>query len=32
MTREHVRQIEKRALAKLRHPSFSCGLKYLLEL
>ena len=32
MTREHVRKIEKRALAKLRHPSFSCGLKHLLEL
>ena len=31
-TRERVRQIEKRALAKLRHPSFACGLRYLLEL
>ena len=30
--REHVRQIEKRALSKLRHPSFAFGLKYLLEL
>ncbi len=32
LTRENVRQIEKRALAKLRHPSFSCGLEYLLDL
>ena len=32
ITREHVRQIEKRALSKLRHPSYSFGLRYLLEL
>ena len=32
LSREHVRQIEKRALSKLRHPSFAFGLRYLLEL
>ena len=32
LTREHVRQIEKRALSKLRHPSYSFGLKYLIDL
>ena len=32
LSREHVRQIEKRALSKLRHPSFAFGLQYLLEL
>ncbi|MDE0168152.1 MAG: sigma-70 family RNA polymerase sigma factor [bacterium] len=32
LSREHVRQIEKRALSKLRHPSFALGLRYLLEL
>ena len=32
VTREHIRQIEKRALSKLRHPSFAFGLRYLLEL
>ncbi len=32
LTREHVRQIERRALSKLRHPSFSVGLRYLLEI
>ena len=31
LTREHIRQIEKRALSKLRHPSFAFGLRYLLE-
>ncbi|MXX64961.1 MAG: sigma-70 family RNA polymerase sigma factor [Acidimicrobiia bacterium] len=31
-TREHVRQIERRALAKLRHPCNSHGLKYLINL
>ena len=31
MTREQTRQIEKRALSKLRHPSFSIGLRHLLE-
>ena len=32
LTREQIRQIENRALSKLRHPSFSFGLRYLLEL
>ena len=32
LTREQIRQIEKQALSKLRHPSFSFGLRYLLEL
>ena len=32
LTREQIRQIEKRALSKLRHPSFSFRLRYLLEL
>ena len=32
MTREHIRQIEKRAFAKLRHPSYSCVLQNLIEL
>ena len=32
LTREHVRQIEKRALSRLRHPSFSLELRSLLEL
>jgi len=31
-TREHVRQIERRALAKLRHPCNSYGLNYLINL
>ncbi len=32
VTREHIRQIENRALSKLRHPSFSLELRYLLDI
>ena len=31
VTRENIRQIESRALSKLRHPAYSLRLRYLLD-